>query len=166
MCRDRCRLNRNIPYVCSYSYKNTWGMSIYQITIRNAPHNNVEEYSFYKNPQNYNTNTPRFCDRNSFSPCFNGIPHFKKSSNANRKRNRFIRPRRNLPVSFCESAITIHHHRRGLQGERIKFDIRGFASKNTRPSFPVSLIPVSSIKQNAAISNSNRGDSVFLSYEL
>ena len=32
--------------------------------------------------------------------------------------------------------------------------------------FPVSLIPVSSIKQNAAISNSNRGDSVFLSYEL
>ena len=112
------------------------------------------------------TNTPRFCDRNPFSPCFNGISHFKKSSNANRKRNRFIRPRRNLPVSFCESAITIHHHRRGLQEKRIKFDIRGFASKNTRPFFPVSLIPVSSIKQNAAISNSNRGDSVFLSYEL
>lgn len=26
-------------------------MPIYQITIRNTPHNNVEEYSFYKNPQ-------------------------------------------------------------------------------------------------------------------
>lgn len=35
----------------SYSYKNTCGMPIYQITIRNAHHNNVEEYSFYKNPQ-------------------------------------------------------------------------------------------------------------------
>ena len=35
----------------SYSYKNTWGMPIYQITIRNATHNNIEEYSFYKNPQ-------------------------------------------------------------------------------------------------------------------
>ena len=35
----------------SYSYKNTWGMPIYQITIRNTPHNNVEEYFFYKNPQ-------------------------------------------------------------------------------------------------------------------
>ena len=35
----------------SYSYKNTWGMPIYQITIRNAHHNNVEAYSFYKNPQ-------------------------------------------------------------------------------------------------------------------
>lgn len=35
----------------SYSYKNTWGMPIYQITIRNTHHNNVEEYFFYKNPQ-------------------------------------------------------------------------------------------------------------------
>lgn len=34
----------------SYSYKNTWGMPIYQIALRNAHHNNIEEYHFYKDP--------------------------------------------------------------------------------------------------------------------
>lgn len=64
----------------SYSYKNTWGMPIYQIALRNAHHNNIEEYHFYKDPPTTIQTLPDSVIETLFRLVSTAFPTLKKSS--------------------------------------------------------------------------------------